>query len=457
MRVPTPAPSIQQLLEKYKDNVGLPAGFWHRVITEFTVPTIDGRYRHWHKLQYLDPPPGFTHETWWLAIKLARNTILKPWPLKDVNQKPFKWAMPDILLEMLHRIDRRASGSLAGKNVLPTGHEKRLYLLKSLEEEAITSSQIEGAATTRKIAKKLIREGRQPRDKSEQMILNNYWGMRFIAERVKQKPLDPALIFELHGILTENTLDDPSAVGRFRRDEEKIAVVDENGDMLHAPPRAGELPMRLKAMCDFANDDSESPFIHPVVRSILLHFWLAYDHPFVDGNGRTARALFYWSMARRGYWLIEYTSISRLLLKARSHYSRAFLYSEDDENDATYFLLHQCNTILNAIDELHNYVGRKVEDVRRSHEILRDSGAMNLELNNRQLALIRHAVDNPGTQYSISGHSRYHHISYQTARTDLLRVAEIDLLLRTKVGRTFYFIAPDDIRNRLEKTGKESG
>jgi Fic family protein len=63
--------------------------------------------------------------------------------------------------------------------------------------------------------------------------------------------------------------------------------------VFHTPPPAAELPARLEAMCDFANSKTPDTFIHPVVRGIFLHFWLAYDHPFVDGNGRTARALFY--------------------------------------------------------------------------------------------------------------------------------------------------------------------
>ena len=67
-----------------------------------------------------------------------------------------------------------------------------------------------------------------------------------------------------------------------------------------------------------------SGFLHPVIRSILLHFWVAYDHPFVDGNGRNARALFYWSMLRHGFWLAEFFSISHEILKAPRKYYRAF-------------------------------------------------------------------------------------------------------------------------------------
>lgn len=204
-------------------------------------------------------------------------------------------------------------------------------------------------------------------------------------------------------------------------------------------------------MCRFANGESGSGFIHPVVRSILLHFWLAYDHPFVDGNGRTARALFYWSMAKQGYWLIEFTSISRLFVRSRSNYNRAFLYSESDDNDATYFVLHQCRTILDAIDEMYRYLARKMADVKRSHELLRNSGALDLGLNHRQLALIRYAVDHPAVQYTVRAHRNYHNISYQTARTDLLTLSEIGMLLKTKLGREFLFLAPEDLSNRLQR------
>lgn len=83
---------------------------------------------------------------------------------------------------------------------------------------------------------------------------------------------------------------------------------------------------------------------------------IGYDHPFVEGNGRTARALFYWSLARSGYWLMEYISISRLLKQAPAQYGSAYMYSETDENDTTYFILHQISIIERAIDALYEYL-----------------------------------------------------------------------------------------------------
>ena len=143
------------------------------------------------------------------------------------------------------------------------------------------------------------------------MIVNNYRALQFMRDGMPDE-LTPASVLELQRILTDGTLDNPDAAGRLQRpDDERIAVVDStDGSVIHRPPPADQLPARLQALCDFANEgEGPDQFIHPVVRAILLHFWLAYDHPFEDGNGRTARALFYWYMKTRGYWLVEYLSI----------------------------------------------------------------------------------------------------------------------------------------------------
>ena len=160
-------------------------------------------------------------------------------------------------------------------------------------------------------------------------------------------------------MVTEKTLDDPSAAGRLQTsDDDRIGVYWDN-ELLHRPPPAAELPDRLEAMCRFANGESTEGFIHPVVRAIILHFWLAYDHPFVDGNGRTARALFLLVDAPHGYWLTQYLSVSSILRKAPAQYAKSYLYVESDNNDVTYFVLYQLGVIERAIASLHDYLARK--------------------------------------------------------------------------------------------------
>jgi Fic family protein len=311
-------------------------------------------------------------------------------------------------------------------------------------EEAIRSSQLEGAATTRPVAKEMIRSGRRPKDRSEQMILNNFRTMQHI-HQLKDEALTPDRVFELHRMVTEDALDDPSAAGRLRHADEKVHITDFYNEVFHVPPPAGQLEGRLAVMCDFANMKIPEGFIHPVIRSIILHFWLAYDHPFTDGNGRCARALFYWSMLKYKYWLCEFISISHIIYRAPMKYYRAFLYTETDENDLTYFVLHHLDIIRAAIHELHLYLERKTKEIKEAEQHLKGF----CHLNHRQRALISHALRHPDARYTFRSHRLSHNVVYETARTDLLDLAEKGLLEMGKMGRTRHFRPVKELQKAL--------
>lgn len=454
MKVPVSPPKYHDVFGKL---VRTPEGMkrFQAIMMGGIGPTPDGKYRHWDILRHLTPPDGLTSEEWWFGIKAARTASYQPLPFLDKQQVPFKYALVEVMLRFLHQVDKDASGAIKGTDLITSPNLRDTYIFNSLVEEAITSSQLEGASTTRDVAKEMIRTGRKPRDRSEQMIHNNYQAMTFIRRFLDQQ-LTSSVVLELHRILTDNTLDEPAAAGRFRTHEESIRVVDQFGTVLHQPPESSTLQKRMAAMCVFANVDDPKRFIHPVVRAIALHFWLAYDHPFVDGNGRTARALFYWAMAREGYWLCEFLSISRILKKAPSKYNRAFLYTETDDNDLTYFILNQLDVLQRAIAELHSYLQRKSAEVLEVENLLRRSRLMNSVLNHRQLALLNHAMKNPFFRYTIQSHRRSHNISYQTSRTDLLGLVKHKVLDHTRSGRTFSFIAPPDLQSRLKGLSSSS-
>lgn len=322
------------------------------------------------------------------------------------------------------------------------------YLVNSLIEEAIRSSQLEGATTSHAAAKEMIRSGRKPMDRSERMILNNYRAMEFIREDLGTE-LTPDGVLRLQKILTDGTLDNPSAAGRLQRPAEDRISVWYGDRQVHKPPPAEELPERLRLMCDFANGTSkENGFLHPVVRAILLHFWLAYDHPFEDGNGRTARALFYWSMRNQGYWVTEYLSISRILRKAPSKYSRAYLEAETDDGDTTYFILFHLGVIKRAIEELRAYLRRKMAEVQRFESELRRSD----HFNHRQLALLQNAVRHPDQRYTFASHGMSHKVSFGTARNDLLDLFQKGFLERRRIGRRFVFYPVRELGERLGAT-----
>ncbi|HEX3174877.1 MAG TPA: Fic family protein [Solirubrobacterales bacterium] len=412
------APTIGQLVERLDAQ---------EVAAAISAPP-DSRaareYLHWDELRRLEPPRGLSSEQWWLKIKLGRESELRPFPLAGPGGERSRYGRSDDILRSLHRIDRREGAIDDG--ILSEPGARQRFLADSLIEETIRSSQLDGATTPRRLAKEMLRSGHQPQDRSERMILDNYRALQFMREEMGGK-LKPAAVAELQRILTVGTVDDPFAAGRLQ-------------------PPGGE---RLRLLCDFANEEADgTPFVHPVIRAILLHFWLAYDRPFPDGNGRIGRILFYWAMQRHGYRLAAYLPISRIIGKAPGKYERAFAETETDGGDTTYFIVHQLQALEEALADLYEYVERKTAEERAVEDQLQGNDG----LNGRQLALLGDAIRHPGTQYSFASHAASHRVSHETARWDLHDLSERGLLVRQRVGRKHLFAPAPSLPDRLRES-----
>ena len=434
MRLPRQCPELDlSVLENVVGQMGI------------ATPTPEGKYLHWDQLRHRDPPNGLTHEQWWQMVNFTRFSNRKNLSVLSKTHANFHYCPVDQVQEMTSEIDRRASGQIAFAGPVANPATRDRYIMSSLIEESITSSQLEGAATTRRVAKAMLRSGRKPKNKDERMIANNFLAMEKIQE-IKGSKLTLKKLLDLHRTLTEDTLDDPAEAGRFRRADEKVQVVGDIDQVLHVPPPASELPTRVGNMLRFANGEDSSEYIPGPIRAIILHFWLAYDHPFVDGNGRTARALFYWSMLSQRYWLAEFVSISSILKKAPARYRTSYLYSESSNGDITYFVLYQLRVFLRSIDALDTYLHKKIKEQKSATRLLRSLDM----LNHRQAALITHALRNDEFEVTIEWHKRTHQVSYQTARTDLLELKQMGLFKKIQIGNAYHFYPEENLNRKLD-------
>ncbi|MBN4960364.1 Fic family protein [Stenotrophomonas maltophilia] len=440
MKLPMPAPDLATLTRKYIETLGT-------ILDARIGPEVNGAYEHWDKVRHRAPPAGLNAEQWWLGITWTRAALLKPLPLLlDKTQQPFKLALTDSMQRHLHYIDREAAGSVKGVDAA-SGQGR--FMIRSLIEEAMTSSQLEGASTTRAVAKEMLSTGRAPRDQSERMIYNNYVAMNVIRER-GIRAITPGEILELHSILTDGTLELPTDSGRFRTAEDNVAIFDRGSPptLLHTPPPAEEVPARIERLCTFINEES-TPFVHPVAKAIALHFQIGYDHPFVDGNGRTARALFYWAMMNAGYWMTEYFSISSVLKKSPGKYMRAYLYTESDNRDLGYFVAQQLEAIEQSIQGLHAYIARKHAEDQAARRMLRTARLGGMQLNHRQRALLANALKDPDRTYTVASHQAAHTITYPTALKDLNGLVTAGLVSKERVGKASEYLVLPGLSERL--------
>jgi len=407
-----------------------------------------GRYLYWDKFKWHIHKEDDAKKAWF-AVKNARNRLMKPLELVDKQNHAFVFCIPDTLQAKLYKVSE-----LSRRGIVPRDNIKGQYLLSSLMmEESISSSQLEGASTTRKIAKELLVSDKKPKNEDEKMIVNNYLLMKEV-KLVKHDELTIDMILEFHRIATRGNNDNGNIEGTFRSNDEIVITDGIENNILHQPPKYKELQQRISDLSDFANKNHSGEdgtiFIDPIVKAIILHFMIGYIHPFADGNGRTARALFYWYMLKNDFNYFEYISISKLLKIAPKQYALAYLYSEFDDNDVTYFIDYQLTIILRAIDELLKYLENKSIKYEEVTEILKDSSLKHI-LNFVQKDIIQKAIKNPGRIFTGLEISADYGIAPTTARKYLNELVKYKILANYKDGRTIAYIAPEKLHDILKK------
>ncbi|HMI63409.1 MAG TPA: Fic family protein [Puia sp.] len=395
------------------------------------VNQINETYKFWDKVKYIPPPKGFTPTDIWIAAKFKRRS--SPYSV-TIGKHHFTWFLNSQLQELLHLFDLHIGGSLEASSLIPR-EEKHKYLINSIMEEAIASSQIEGAVTTRKRAKEMLRKSTPPKTKSEQMIFNNYVTIQKILE-IKDEDLSFKRILEIHKLISRDTLADKADEGCFRGSDDVNVVDAVTGNIVYAPPPSVELEALMNELCIFFNTESHSPFVHPIIKACIIHFMIGYVHPFVDGNGRTARALFYWYLLKKGYWLTEYLSISKLILRSKAQYAKAYLYTEIDENDLTYFIKYKLRTMKLAFESLREYIGRKIAEKKKLTDFVRLPG-----INDRQALILKWYSEEPSMVLTVKELQNRSGVSNQTARNDLQGLVAVQLLEHIKLnGKTDAFV-----------------
>lgn len=429
-----PAPQIDKN-ELFSKGVNL----YTKLQSDDLLKSINNDYLYWDKVKY--KKTNHSPEELWHAVKFSR--ILKSQSVR-FGSYLFTYTTTDYLQKSVHYFDLNIGGSL-GSNVGIVETDKSKYLISSIMEEAISSSQMEGAATTRKKAKEMLQKELKPKNRSEYMILNNYETIQYITHHRNDDLTLDSLLY-IHSLITKNTLDKPQEEGLLRSNDDIYVVNHTTSEIVHQPPHHGEVNELLTALCDFFNKDS-GDFIHPIIKGIIIHFMIAWIHPFSDGNGRTARTLFYWYMLKKGYWLTEYLSISRIIKDTKNQYEKAYLYTENDENDLTYFVTYHLKTMEKAFDALKEYIRRKQSEVKHAALFLKIPN-----VNERQAQIIKLMNEESDRVLNIKEMENRFQVSNFTARSDLKGLEELGFLTIIQVNKIKQsFIKSNDFDKILKK------
>lgn len=401
-----------------------------------------GRYLPYDELRHRISS-SLDHKIVWSLIRSSRIRQQAKVVRLGEPSKQCHYVLTPLVQKAISEVDRNTTtASLEWISSKIAEKSQMEYLLNDLiEDESISSSQLEGAATTTRVAKDLLKRNRKPRSEDERMIIGNYKMMLFAWEK-RQLPLSLDLLREMHKVGVDGIDDDVYIPGDFRKSDD-VHVVDSDGLVVHTPPTHKGLKDRLKEIVKWANTDHDEnddlSYIHPLVKAITLHFCIGYEHPFCDGNGRVARALFYWYMFKKDFAAFRYIAISVLLKKAPAKYGKSYLYTETDNMDLTYFIEHQGNIILRAIEKFKQSYKNAALEIEKFNDWLFKSGLYK-KLTDKQRTVFQVAKNGTAIVFTIRNVEKNLGCSYNTAASVLNGLVDLQLFKKFKEGREWLYL-----------------
>ena len=212
------------------------------------------------------------------------------------------------------------------------------YGTKALEEEIVATSAIESIDFNRDSVRNIMK-GLAPKDEEENRIFGLKQGFEFISH--KENKITEENIYKLYMMTIGNFLDDESRLeqGNFYRHDTVYVMSDK---VEHSGIDHKKLPEYMKSLVEFANVKDN---INDLLKATMLHFYIAYLHPYFDGNGRMARLIQMWFLIQKGYESTLFVPFSSYVEKSRKKYYDAYTLVEENYKlsgviDITPFLVY---------------------------------------------------------------------------------------------------------------------
>lgn len=212
------------------------------------------------------------------------------------------------------------------------------YGTKALEEEIVATSAIESIDFNRDSVRNIMK-GLAPKDEEENRIFGLKQGFEFISH--KENKITEENIYKLYMMTIGNFLDDESKLqqGNFYRHDTVYVMSDK---VEHSGIDHKKLPEYMKSFVQFANAKDS---INDLLKATMLHFYIAYLHPYFDGNGRMARLIQMWFLIQKGYESTLFVPFSSYVEKSRRKYYDAYTLVEENYKlsgviDITPFLIY---------------------------------------------------------------------------------------------------------------------
>ncbi|MGN0492135.1 MAG: Fic family protein [Acutalibacteraceae bacterium] len=297
--------------------------------------------------------------------------------------------------------------------------------IKAAEDEIIATSAIESIDFSRDSVRRILK-GMAPNDEQENRILGVKHGLEFIADtgnKITEDNLYKLYMMTVGDFLTG---DDKLLDGNLYRHDTVYVVSDR---VEHSGLEHKKVPEFMKSLIAFINAEDD---INDLIKAAIIHFYIAYVHPYFDGNGRMARLMHLWFLIQKGYQSALFIPFSSQIEKSRKAYYDAFTAVEENKNysgkiDVTPFILYFINNVYNKINE-----GTAAVETLTAYEDAVKSG----KVTEKETKLWKFVLSCYGTEeFSTKRLEKdFGDAAYATIRGFVLKFEELGLLSSVKYG-----------------------
>lgn len=299
------------------------------------------------------------------------------------------------------------------------------YGIKAAEDEIIATSAIESIDFSRDSVRRILK-GMAPNDEQENRILGVKHGLEFIADTGNK--ITEGNLYKLYMMTVGDFLtgDDKLLDGNLYRHDTVYVVSDR---VEHSGLDHKKVPEFMKSLIAFINAEDG---INDLIKAAIIHFYIAYVHPYFDGNGRMARLVHLWFLIQKGYQSALFIPFSSQIEKSRKAYYDAFTAVEENKNysgiiDVTPFILYFINNVYNKINE-----GSAAVETLTAYEDAVKSG----RVTEKETKLWKFVLSCYGTEeFSTKRLEKdFGDAAYATIRGFVLKFEELGLLSSVKYG-----------------------
>ncbi|MFT3902207.1 MAG: Fic family protein [Niabella sp.] len=407
---------------------------------------INNNYLHGDKvanMQFADVPLPNT-EIWQRAKAAREQGFTRRF---QIGGNYFNWYISNGLEAVLHELDIALAGGLIVKENLREKDEHPFFI-NAVTDESIASAQLSGHNIAKKTAREMLLKKRPEANKNEQATYNIFQAVQQLGD-AKNEPLSPERLLQMQQQLGKNVLRKKSVEAWRAKDTIKSHVFKNIPG--YALPPVATLPDAMQQFCDFYNDVNQTVFIHPVVKSAIIHYLVIYLKPFADGNGRLARLLAHGYLLRKGYWVMDYISVTHAISRLKPQYSKTLVLSASDGNQLGYFIHYYIQCLRMAYPSLRQSLQKKVLQASVGN-FKKVTG-----LNERQAAVLQWLTEDAAKIVTIRELRSGFGVSKETARTDLNLLQEKGFLKTYNLNKkTYAFIKGDGFDAMIHEIPKRN-